>query len=62
MRVSFGDPHAIRIEDFRDNGNYVLRVELPGMDPDKDIKISVAGNDLSIAAERARGEARPDPQ
>lgn len=48
----FGDHHAARIEDYRDEGKYVLRAELPGMDPDKDIKIHVQGNELSIAAER----------
>jgi HSP20 family protein len=41
-----------RIEDYRDDGNYVLRAELPGMDPEKDIQIQVQGTELSIAAER----------
>jgi HSP20 family protein len=49
----FGDHHAVRIEDFREDGKYVLRAELPGVDPDKDIQIRVQGNELSIAAERA---------
>jgi HSP20 family molecular chaperone IbpA len=49
----FGGHHAARIEDYRENGNYVLRAELPGMDPEKDISISVQGNELCIAAERA---------
>ena len=48
----FGDHHAARIEDYRDDGNYVLRAELPGMDPAKDIQIQVQGNELVIAAER----------
>ncbi|WP_291407353.1 hypothetical protein [Actinophytocola sp.] len=30
----FGDHHAVRIEDYREDGKYVLRAELPGMDPD----------------------------
>ncbi len=51
--VSFGDHHAVRIEDYRDNGNFVLRAELPGMDPDKDIHITMEGNELSITAERS---------
>jgi HSP20 family protein len=50
--VSFGDHHAVRVEDYRDNGTYVLRAELPGMDPEKDIHINVMGNELSITAER----------
>ncbi len=48
----FGEHHAVRIEVFRDNGNFVLRAELPGMDPEKDIHIAVEGNELSITAER----------
>lgn len=48
----FGDHHAVRIEDFLEDGKYVLRAELPGMDPDKDIHIAVQGNEMSITAER----------
>jgi len=48
----FGDHHAARIEDYREDGTYVLRAELPGMNPDEDIQIQVQGNELSIAAER----------
>jgi HSP20 family molecular chaperone IbpA len=49
----FIDHHAVRIEDYREDGNYVLRAELPGMDPEKDIQIQVQGNELSITAERS---------
>lgn len=48
----FGDHHAVRIEDFQEDGKYVLRAELPGMDPEKDIRIAVQGNELTITAER----------
>lgn len=48
----FIDHHAVRIEDYREDGKYVLRAELPGMDPEKDIHIQVQGNELSITAER----------
>lgn len=48
----FGDHHVVRIEDYREDGNYVLRAELPGMDPEKDIRIAVHGNELAITAER----------
>jgi HSP20 family molecular chaperone IbpA len=48
----FVDHHAVRIEDFHTDGKYVLRAELPGMDPEKDIQIQIRGNELSIAAER----------
>lgn len=49
----FGDHHAVRIEEFQEGGNYVLRAELPGMDPEKDVRISVQGNELTITAERS---------
>lgn len=41
----------VRVEDYLDRGNYVLRAELPGMNP-KDIHVSVQGNVLNIAGER----------
>jgi HSP20 family molecular chaperone IbpA len=50
--TQFGDRHLARIEHYRDNGNYVLRAELPGMDPEKDIHVTVEGNDLVVTAER----------
>jgi HSP20 family protein len=49
----FGDHHMARIEDYLEDGKYVLRAELPGLDPEKDVQIQVLGNELSIAAERA---------
>lgn len=51
--MPMGDRHPVRIEEYRDDDdNYVLRAELPGMDPEKDIDISLVGNELSIVAER----------
>jgi HSP20 family molecular chaperone IbpA len=47
-----GDHHPVRIEEYLEDGRYVLRAELPGFDPVKDVKISVAGDQLSITAER----------
>lgn len=51
--AGFGDNHPVRIEEYVEDGTYVLRAELPGFDPDKEITISVAGDQLSIAAERS---------
>lgn len=50
--LPFGEHHAVRIEDYHEDGKYVLRAELAGVDPEKDIQISVQGNELSIVAER----------
>ena len=50
----------VRIEDFTDDGHYVVRAELPGIDPDKDLDITVDQGMLHIHAEktRKREEAR----
>jgi HSP20 family molecular chaperone IbpA len=44
--------HMMRIEDRMDEGRYVIRAELPGIDPEKDVEISVADGVLTICAER----------
>lgn len=42
----------IRIEESRSNGTLVVKAELPGIDPDRDVDISVAEGILTIHAER----------
>ena len=32
-----GEEHAMRVEDYVENGDHVIRAELPGIDPDKDV-------------------------
>lgn len=44
--------HAIRVEDFLDEDHYVVRAELPGIDPDKDVTVTVEDGLLTITAER----------
>ncbi len=44
--------HAMKIEDFVQDDRYVLRAELPGMDPEKDIDVTVSGRVLTIRADR----------
>jgi HSP20 family protein len=41
------------VESFFKNGNWITRVDLPGVDP-KDIDVSVSGNTLTIRASRER--------
>ena len=43
---------GIRIEDFVKDGHYVIRAELPGIDPDKDVTLTVADRSVTISAER----------
>lgn len=47
----------IRVEDFLEKDRYVIRAELPGIDPDKDVEVSVNDGILTIVAER-REETR----
>lgn len=42
----------LRLEEFRDGDTYVMRVELPGVDPGKDVEISVEGDMMHIHAEK----------
>ncbi|GLW20598.1 MULTISPECIES: Hsp20/alpha crystallin family protein [Microbispora] len=46
----------MRLEDYVRNGRYVLRAELPGIDPEKDVEISVSNGVLTIHAERRHEE------
>ena len=46
------DTHMIRVEDEMKEGNYEVRAEIPGVDPDKDVDITVRDGVLTIKAER----------
>ncbi|MGW1680214.1 Hsp20/alpha crystallin family protein [Saccharopolyspora sp. NPDC002376] len=52
----FGERHAMRVEAYAEKDEFVVRCELPGVDPDKDIHINVEGNQLKIDAERKHEE------
>lgn len=43
---------SIKIEDFVEDGTYVLRAEMPGIDPDTDVAISIDNGMLTIRGER----------
>ncbi|MFG2026900.1 MULTISPECIES: Hsp20/alpha crystallin family protein [Streptomyces] len=44
--------HGIRIEEHLADEKYVLRAELPGIDPSKDVEITVTESVLTLRAER----------
>ncbi|WP_329000978.1 Hsp20/alpha crystallin family protein [Kribbella sp. NBC_00709] len=46
----------VRIEEFTSDGRYVVRAELPGLDPAKDIKVEVANGILTVTATRQQEE------
>jgi HSP20 family protein len=43
---------SIRVEQFLDGNTLVVRAEVPGIDPEKDVDVSVADGVLHIKAER----------
>jgi len=50
--------HLMRVEDFvSDDGSYVIRAELPGIDPEQDVEVTVAQGVLTIKAERREEES-----
>jgi HSP20 family protein len=42
----------IRVDEYRDGDTEVIRAELPGVDPEKDVELTVADGVLRISAER----------
>ena len=52
LRPAFGT-HLIRVEDEMKDGSYEIRAEIPGVDPEKDVEITVRDGLLTIKAERA---------
>ncbi|MFC3961567.1 Hsp20/alpha crystallin family protein [Nocardia jiangsuensis] len=47
------DNHLIKVEVTRDDTGVVVRAELPGVDPDKDVSVTVRDGVLHIRAERS---------
>ena len=50
---------SIKVEEFVRDGRYVVRAELPGVDPDKDVEVTVNDGLLTIRGER-REEVKED--
>jgi HSP20 family protein len=42
----------IRVEEFTDGTTEVIRAEAPGIDPDKDVELTITDNTLSLRVER----------
>lgn len=53
-RSVFGGDEPIRLEQFRDGDDFVVRAELPGIDPENEIEVAVERGMLHISATRER--------
>ena len=51
LKPYLGQP--IRIEDYTEDGHYVVRAEIAGINPEKELDVSVGAGYLSIRAERS---------
>lgn len=49
---------AIRVEDSVEDDRYVVQAEIPGIDPERDLEISVSRGVLTIRAERQETRER----
>ncbi|GEB57448.1 Hsp20/alpha crystallin family protein [Streptomyces gardneri] len=58
-RTAF-ERHVIPIEVTSGEGRYVLKAELPGVDPDEDITITVDGDVLTVSAEHEESSETKD--
>lgn len=62
MPELFGDwfeESPMKIEEFETDGQLVIRVEMPGIDPDEDVEITVTDHRLHLKAER-RSETKTE--
>lgn len=44
--------HLVRMEDYVEDGKYVMRAELPGINPEKDLEVTVSKGIMTIKATR----------
>jgi HSP20 family protein len=52
----FPGEEIIRVDEYRDDDTQVIRAELPGIDPDRDVHLTLTGGMLRIDAERRMEE------
>ena len=56
------DDDDMKVEEFRENGTLVVRAEMPGIDPDKDVEITVTDHMLHLRAERRSEKKSEDTE
>ena len=57
--LAFSSAQTFRVEELVRDDHYVIRAELPGLDPEKDIEVTADGRTLTIHAERRQQDEEP---
>ena len=57
MPSFFSAAQSFRVEEMARDNRYVIRAELPGLDPEKDIEVTVEDRALTIHAERRQEDS-----
>ena len=57
--MAFSSAQTFRVEELVRDSHYLIRAELPGLDPAKDIEVTVDGRTLTIHAERWQQDDEP---
>ena len=57
--LPFTAAQTFRVEEVAQDSRYVIRAELPGLDPETDIEVTVDGRVLTIYAERRQEDKEP---
>src|SRR5690348_17964478 len=58
--LGFFDKDLLRVEELMDGDTLVIRAEMPGIDPDRDVEISMHHGMLHIRAERRDSSENKD--
>lgn len=57
--LAFSSAQTFRVEELVRGNHYVIRAELPGLDPATDIEVTLDGRTLTIHAERLQQDEQP---
>jgi len=57
--LALSSAQTFRVEELVQDDRYVIRAELPGLDPDNDIEVTLDGRVLTIHAERRQEATEP---
>jgi HSP20 family protein len=57
--LAFSSAHTFRVEELLRDNHYLIRAELPGLDPAKEIEVTVDGRTLTLHAERWQQDDEP---